>query len=73
MREKQFLILLATTKTTTTKAKPDDKTYSITFESDELIEEAGLQLGGHVGVAVLSNLTCSNGNANIDSGVFFNQ
>lgn len=62
---------IATTKTTTTKAKPDDKTYSITFEADELIEEAGLQLGGHVGVAVLSNITCSNGNANIETETIY--
>jgi len=62
---------VATTKVTTTKAKPDDETYSITFEADELIEEAGLQLGGHVGVAVLSNLTCSNGNANIETETIY--
>lgn len=59
------------TTTTTTKAKSDDKTYSITFEADELIAEAGLQLGGHVGVAVLSNLTCSNGNANIETETIY--
>lgn len=63
---------VTTTKTTTTKAKSDDKTYySITFEADELIEEAGLQMGGHVGVAVLSNLTCSNGNANIETETIY--
>jgi len=62
---------VATTKVTTTKAKPDDETYSITFEADELIDEAGLQLGGHVGVAVLSNLTCSNGNANIETEAIY--
>jgi len=62
---------IATTKATTTKAKSDDKTYTITFEADELIEEAGLQLGGHVGVAVLSNLTCSNGNANIETKTIY--
>jgi len=62
---------VATTKVTTTKAKPDDETYSITFEADELIDEAGLQLGGHVGVAVLSNLTCSNGNANIETETIY--
>lgn len=56
---------------TTTKEKSDDKTYSITFEADELIKEAGLQLGGHVGVAVLSNLTCSNGNANIETETIY--
>ena len=53
-----------TTKTTTTTTeKSNDKTYSITFEADELIEEAGLELGGHAEIAVLSNLTCSNGYA----------
>jgi len=62
---------IATTKATTTKAKSEDKTYSITFEADELIDEAGLQLGGHVGVAVLSNLTCSNGNANIETETIY--
>ncbi len=62
---------IATTKATTTKAKSDNKTYTITFEADELIEEAGLQLGGHVGVAVLSNLTCSNGNANIETETIY--
>lgn len=62
---------IATTKATTTKAKSDDKTYSITFEADELIEEASLQLGSHVGVAVLSNLTCSNGNANIETKTIY--
>ncbi len=62
---------VATTTVTTTKEKSDDKTYSITFEADELIEEAGLQLGGHVGVAVLSNLTCSNGNANIETETIY--
>ncbi len=59
------------TKITTTEAKSDSKTYSITFEADELIEEAGLQLGGHVGVAVLSNLTCSNGTANIETSTIY--
>lgn len=62
---------IATTKVTTTKEKSNDKTYSITFEADELIEESGLQLGGHVGVAVLSNLTCSNGNANIETETIY--
>lgn len=61
----------ATTTAATTKEKSDNKTYSITFEADELIEEAGLQLGGHVGVAVLSNLTCSNGNANIETETIY--
>lgn len=62
---------IMTVPITTTKEKSDDKTYSITFEADELIEEAGLQLGGHVGVAVLSNLTCSNGNANIETKTIY--
>lgn len=62
---------ITTTKVETTKAKSDNKTYSITFEADELIEEAGLQLGGHIGVAVLSNLTCSNGNANIETETIY--
>lgn len=59
------------TKVKTTEAKSDSETYSITFEADELIEEAGLQLNGHVGVAVLSNLTCSNGNANIETETIY--
>lgn len=62
---------ITTTKVETTKAKSDNKTYSITFEADELIEEASLQSGGHVEVAVLSNLTCSNGNANIETKTIY--
>lgn len=62
---------ITTTKVETTKSKSEQKTYSITFEADELIEEAGLQLNGHVGVAVLSNLTCSNGNANIETETIY--
>ena len=69
--KKETTTPIATTKVTTTKAKSNDKTYSITFEADELIEEAGLQLGGHVGVAVLSNLTCSNGNVNIETETIY--
>lgn len=69
--EKATTTQITTTKVETTKAKSDDKTYSITFEADELIEEAGLQLGGHIGVAVLSNLTCSNGNANIETETIY--
>lgn len=73
--EKQITTTKVTTTTTntttTTKEKTNDKTYSITFEADELIEEAGLQLNGHVGVAVLSNLTCSNGNANIETETIY--
>jgi len=60
-----------TTEVTTTEAKSDSETYSITFEADELIEEAGLKLGGHVGIAVLSNLTCNNGNANIETKTIY--
>lgn len=60
-----------TTKVKTTEAESNSETYSITFEADELIEEAELQLDGHVGVAVLSNLTCSNGNANIETETIY--
>lgn len=52
-----------TKQTSASEAKSDHGTYSITFEADELIEEAGLKLGGHAEIAVLSNLTCSNGDA----------
>ncbi len=55
-----------TTTVTTAKATTaisSGKTYDITFELDELLDESGLQLGGHVGVAVLSNFTCNNGKA----------
>lgn len=60
-----------TKQTSASEVKSDHGTYSITFEADELIEEAGLQLNGHVGVAVLSNLTCSNGNANIETETIY--
>ncbi len=58
-----------TTVTTSkiTTAKPIDSTYDIIFEADELLEEAGLSLSGHEAVAVLSNLTCSNGTATIET------
>lgn len=60
------------TTTQTSKVESDIKTYNITFEASELIEKAGLKLGGHVGIAVLSNLTCSNGNANIETNTIYN-
>ena len=58
-------------QSTKADSESDSKTYDITFEADELIEQAGLKLGGHVGIAVLSNLTCSNGNANIETSTIY--
>ncbi len=56
---------VTTSEKTTTKAPV--KTYDITFEADELLDEAGLMLNGHEAVAVLSNLTCSNGTATVET------
>ena len=54
---------ITTTKQTTATTAEKVQTYSVTFEADELIAQAGLMLNGHVGIAVLSNLTCTNGTA----------
>ena len=60
-----------TVKTTTkavAEAESDKETYSITIEAEEILEAAGVNLGGaHVGIAVLSNLTCSDGDAVINT------
>ena len=58
-------------KSTSVDSNLDSATYDITFEADELILEAGLQLNGHVGIAVLNNLTCSNGEANIETKAIY--
>ena len=63
---------IITTKATT-KATTAEKvqTYSVTFEADELIAQAGLMLNGHVGIAVLSNLTCTNGTASVETSTTY--
>lgn len=55
---------ITTTKQTTATTAEKVQTYSVTFEADELIAQAGLDMSGaHVAIALLSNLTCTNGTA----------
>ena len=62
---------ITTTKQTTVTTAEKVQTYSVTFEADELIAQAGLMLGGHVGIAVLSNLTCTNGTASVETSTTY--
>ena len=62
---------ITTTKQTTATTAEKVQTYSVTFEADELIAQAGLMLNGHVGIAVLSNLTCTNGTASVETSTTY--
>ena len=62
---------ITTTKQTTATTAEKVQTYSVTFEADELIAQAGLMLNGHVGIAVLSNLTCINGTASVETSTTY--
>ena len=62
---------ITTTKQTTATTAEKVQTYSVTFEADELIAQAGLMLNGHVEIAVLSNLTCTNGTASVETSTTY--
>ena len=62
---------ITTTKQTTATTAEKVQTYSVTFEADELIAQVGLMLNGHVGIAVLSNLTCTNGTASVETSTTY--
>ena len=63
---------ITTTKQTTATTAEKVQTYSVTFEADELIAQAGLDMSGaHVAIALLSNLTCTNGTATAETSTMY--